>query len=234
MSQRFLVVDDHPLMREAIRSTLNAITVDGQVDTAATLAEALNKLGDVDSYDLALLDLRLPDSVGFEGLKTLRAGWPDCPVVVLSADVDGPTILHCLELGAAGYIPKTLHTDAVMNALRLVAGGDIYIPQQAVALERSKRPMSSWSRRGTTTDPHSLGLTDRQVDVLRLILRGLPNKLICRQLVLAEGTVKVHVSAVLRALGVRNRTQAIIAASQIGLRLGDAPDGVPERPPLRN
>lgn len=231
MSQRFLVVDDHPLMREAIRSTLAMLAPDSEVAAAASLSEAITLLGADPPIDLTLLDLRLPDAQGIEGLRELRSRRPDSPVVVMSADVDGETILRCIDLGACGYIPKTLHADAVMNALRLVAAGDIYIPHQAVSAQRELRGAASpASDRGGTrnTKPRDLGLTERQLDVLRLILKGFSNKLICRQLDLAEGTIKVHVSAVLRALGVRNRTQAIIAASEIGLKLSD--NDKPPRP----
>lgn len=220
--RRFLVIDDHPLMRDAVTRALANLPVNGRVDTAATLAEALAKLSEEVPVDLALLDLQLPDAEGFEALRTLRRECPECPVVVLSGDLDGQTILQCLEMGAAGYIPKTLHSEAVMNALRVVTGGDIYVPMQAVAAERALRPGQLPLRRASHTDPRSLGLTERQIDVLRLILRGMPNKIICRTLSLAEGTIKVHVSAVLRALGVRNRTQAIIAANQLGLQLSMA------------
>lgn len=231
MGQRFLVVDDHPLMRDAIRTTLAQLSPDSRVDGASSLNEAMSLLGEEPGVDLTLLDLCLPDSQGLDGLKTLRASRPECPVVVLSADMDGETILRCIDLGACGYIPKTLHADAVMNALRLVAAGDIYIPHQALASARGEaalaaggHPPSAHALRtgqNKVTDPRDLGLTDRQIDVLRLILKGFSNKLICRQLKLAEGTIKVHVSAVLRALGVRNRTQAIIAASAMGLRLAE-------------
>jgi DNA-binding NarL/FixJ family response regulator len=139
--------------------------------------------------------------------------------VVLSAEIDRETILRCLDLGAAGYIPKTYHADVITHALRLIASGHVYVPREAIDPRRdANEPIRL---RSAGSDPRGLGLTDRQCDVLRLILRGLPNKLICRQLDLAEGTVKVHVSAVLRALGVRNRTQAVIAASRLGLRMID-------------
>ena len=224
MGQRFLVVDDHPLMRDAIRSTLMLLEPEGKVAAVSSLSEALHCLEQEPDFDLTLLDLHLPDTTGIEGLKTLRSRRPECPVVVLSADVEGETILKCIELGACGYIPKTLHSDAVVNALRLVVAGDIYIPHQAIAATRhdvSKSSIAGGRAAHRSTDPRDLGLTDRQLDVLRLILKGFSNKLICRQLKLAEGTIKVHVSAVLRALGVHNRTQAIIAASQIGLKISE-------------
>lgn len=221
MPNRILIIDDHPLMRDAIRTMLGDLADPEGIDTVGTLAEAVRKLSEAPAYDLMLLDLRLPDAAGFEGLKTLRSRFPDCPAVVLSGELDGRTILHCLELGAAGYIPKTLAPEGMRNALRVVADGDIYVPQQALV---QRAAAASHPEPADATDPRALGITDRQIEVLRLMLRGLPNKLICRRLNLAEGTVKVHVSAVLRSLGVRSRTQAILAAGSLGLRLGSDED----------
>ena len=220
MGRQYLVVDDHPLVQRAITDTLGEIEPDCEVRLAGRLSEALRVLRDTASIDMVLFDLTLPDAGGVEGLMALRQRHPECPVVVVSADEDAPMILRCLDLGAAGYIPKNHSNDALQNALRLVASGCPYVPPQALATEQPIR-LRSEGRSARHTDPRSLGLTDRQSDVLKLLLRGLPNKLICRHLALAEGTVKVHVSAVLRALGVRNRTQAVIAAARIGLRFPD-------------
>lgn len=220
MGRQFLVVDDHPLLQRAISDTLTDLEPDCKVRVASRLSEALRMLREAAPVDLILFDLGLPDACGVEGLMTLRQRHPDCPVVVISADEDAPMILRCLDIGAAGYIPKTEPNESVHSALRTVASGCAYVPQRALATMQPirVRPEGHAPR---TTDPRSLGLTDRQSAVLKLLLRGLPNKLICRQLALAEGTVKVHVSAVLRALGVRNRTQAVIAAARIGLRFTD-------------
>lgn len=212
-----LVIDDHPLMRDAVGMTMEAIAPDSRIDLAASFAEARRMLALHSAYDFTLLDLNLPDSAGFEALKALRAEYPQLPTVILSAEVDRETILRCLDLGAAGYIPKTYHGDVITHALRLVVSGHVYVPREAVDPRRSAHEPIRTAPPGG--DPRGLGLTDRQCEVLRLILRGLPNKIICRHLDLAEGTVKVHVSAVLRALGVRNRTQAVIAASRLGLRM---------------
>jgi len=219
MAASVLIIDDHPLMRDAVRTTMASIAPGSRIDLASGFAEPRRLLSTDVAYDFTLLDLNLPDCNGFEALKGLREHWPQLPTVVLSAEIDRDTILRCLELGAAGYIPKTYHPDVITHALRLVSSGHIYVPREAIDPRfGAKEPTRA---RPLENDPRDLGLTDRQCDVLRLILRGLPNKLICRQLDLAEGTVKVHVSAVLRALGVRNRTQAVIAASRLGLRMTD-------------
>lgn len=219
--RRFMVVDDHPIMRDAIGQTLSMLAPGCQTEMTATLAETRRRLALGGNYDCILLDLRLPDAAGFDGLSSVRELRPDLPVVVMSGDIERETILQCLDLGAVGYIPKTLQADVIMNALRMIVSGHIYVPHELVTVGRLHVHDPIRARRPACPDPRKLGLTERQIDVLRLILRGLPNKLICRELELAEGTVKVHVSAVLRALGVRNRTQAVIAASQMGLRVSD-------------
>lgn len=219
MAASVLIIDDHPLMRDAVRMTMDSIAPGSRIDLAASFAEARRLLSSSIAYDFTLLDLNLPDCGGFEALQALREQFPQLPTVVLSAELDRDTILRCLELGAAGYIPKTYHRDVVTHALRLVSSGHPYVPREAIDPRHGAKEPGRM--RGIENDPRHLGLTDRQCEVLRLILRGLPNKLICRQLNLAEGTVKVHVSAVLRALGVQNRTQAVIAASRLGLRFLD-------------
>ena len=220
-ARSFLLIDDHPMMRDAIRSTIDTVSPGSRTAGAATLAETRERLLGGVRYDYILLDLNLPDARGVEALTMLRQASPEVPVVIISGDTDRDTIVKCLELGAVGYIPKTLHADAFSYALRLIVSGQVYVPPQAVA---SRRAFSSDHHRRpapTGGDPRGLGLTERQVSVLALMLRGLPNKLICREMKLAEGTVKVHVSAVLRALGVRTRTQAVIAASELGLKFDE-------------
>lgn len=264
MSVSALIVDDHPLIRDAVRMSLASLGPGGRIDMADSFAQARVLLESGADWDFALLDLSLPDCDGFEGLAAFRQLRPALPTIVLSGRTDRETILRCVDLGAAGYIPKTSQADVISDALRLVASGHVYLPREALARDFLRdaalrpdgtgapatgsgaqapaagepamvgllgagqaptpssmpgAPAGSAVPAPVAVDPRKLGLTDRQCDVLRLILRGLPNKLICRQLDLAEGTVKVHVSAVLRALGVRNRTQAVIAASRMGLRI---------------
>jgi DNA-binding NarL/FixJ family response regulator len=220
MPRHYLTVEDHPIVQRALCETLRELEPDCIVRSATLLADAMRQLREFSPVDLVLFDLTLPDSAGIEGLVALRQRHPDSPVAVVSANADAPMIVRCLDLGAVGYIPKSLSSDAIRGALRLIASGCGYVPPQVLATEHPARVRQE-GLPGRTTDPRALGLTDRQSDVLKLLLRGLPNKLICRHLALAEGTVKVHVSAVLRALGARNRTQAVIAASRIGLRVSD-------------
>lgn len=217
VGKRFIVVDDHPIIQRAMGEVLEELAEGTEVRYASRLADAMRILRSGERFDLILLDLRLPDAAGVESLVAMRELDPECTVAVMSADVDAPMIMRCLDLGALGYIPKTLSNEAIRNALRQVSSGCAYVPPQVLATDQPIRVRMEPGH-ARSSDPRHLGLTERQIDVLRLLLRGLPNKLICRHLALAEGTVKVHVSAVLRALGARNRTQAVIAASRIGLR----------------
>ncbi|MGE0805505.1 MAG: response regulator, partial [Burkholderiaceae bacterium] len=183
MPATILIIDDHPLMRDAVKMTMEAIAPGCRVDLAASYAEGRRMLAADVPYDYLLLDLNLPDSSGLQALTALRERFPTVPVIVLSAQTDRDVILRCLEAGAAGYIPKTYHADVMTHALRLVTTGHVYVPREAIDSVRHlvQEPPSLMSRPGAGNgDPRQLGLTERQCDVLRLILRGLPNKLICR------------------------------------------------------
>jgi DNA-binding NarL/FixJ family response regulator len=223
MSMRVLIVDDHPLVRGGVVGQLAEAGEPPGIEQAGCLADALRVLSTASRIDLVLLDLDLPDTVGTSGVETIRQRFPRVPVMVLSAAHDRATIDRCLRAGASGFLSKSASGERLGTAVRAVAGGGIYVPRDT----EGASPRASW---GAATSPvpagvaraaslRDLGLTDRQSDVLKLILRGLPNKLIGRQLQLAEGTVKVHVSAVLRALNARNRTQAVLAVNRLGLKL---------------
>lgn len=215
---KFLVIEDHPIVADALRQALLTLERTAKVACVGDLAGALTATAGETHFDLALLDLGLPDCAGPDGLARLREARPDLPVVVVSGTSDPDTILEALDLGAMGFIPKTSTRDVLLNAVRLVASGGIYVPVEALKA-RGGRPEGGASGAGAARSAAELGLTGRQRDVLVLLLKGLPNKLIARKLDLAENTVKVHVRAVLQALDVSTRTQALIAATRLGLRL---------------
>jgi DNA-binding NarL/FixJ family response regulator len=221
MALNVLIVDDHPLMRGALRNHVEQLSATPSIEQAGSLVEACRILESSGRRDLILLDLNLPDSSGLHALETLHDRFPQVPVVVVSELLDRAAMLRCIEGGAVGYVPKTATSDLFVGALRKVLDGGTYVPSDARSADGQNWASRPAPRPTPGADQKLLGLTERQNDVLQLILRGLPNKLICRQLQLAEGTVKVHVSAVLRALGVRNRTQAVLAASRLGLRFRD-------------
>jgi DNA-binding NarL/FixJ family response regulator len=171
---------------------------------------------------LILLDLNLPDRDGFSVLSELRERYPAISVVVLSGQQDRASVVKALDLGALGFIPKTGQRDVMLGALRLVFAGGIYIPPEILAREAPPQPSPALSRLGADTahvTPANLGLTGRQLDVLALLMQGKSNKAICRILNLAEPTVKNHVTAVLKALKVNSRVEAVIAVGELGWEL---------------
>jgi DNA-binding NarL/FixJ family response regulator len=216
-----LVVDDHPMMADAIKLALLALDRTAEIDSAGSLAEAFARAGRVPEPELVLLDLGLPDCRGLDGLARFREKFPALPVVVVSGANDHASIVGALDLGAMGYIPKTSQRDVLLNAVRLVASGGIYVPAEALQVRGSEaHAVAARPAQGAApATPAQLGLSARQAEVLHLLLKGMPNKLIARKLDISENTTKIHVSAVLRALGVATRTQALIAASRAGLRL---------------
>ena len=216
---RILVVDDHPLMADAIKLALLQLAAATQADSAENLQQAFTLAAEAPEPDLVLLDLGLPDCSGIEALARFRERFPQLPVVVVSGASDGASILGALDLGAMGYILKTSPKDVLLNAVRLVVSGGIYVPVEALKSHESLAEPEGAARPQSPTRPDQIGLSVRQAEVLGLLLKGLPNKLIARKLDISENTTKIHVSAVLRALGVATRTQALIAASRLGLRL---------------
>jgi DNA-binding NarL/FixJ family response regulator len=219
---KILVVDDHPLVREALKGVLNQLDAAVDVHDAASAESARDLVRTHADADLMLLDLGLPGADGFALLEELRNDYPTIPVVVLSGAESRENVTRALGLGAMGYIPKRYSNEVLIGALRLVLSGGLYVPPAVLPLkpgETEARPAASVPPPAPTIRPEDLGLTPRQSEVLALVLQGLPNKLICRRLNLAEPTVKVHMQAVLRALDAQNRVQAVIEASRRGLTI---------------
>jgi DNA-binding NarL/FixJ family response regulator len=217
---KILVVDDHVLIREALRGVLAELKRDATVFEACDSRQAMALIAEHGDLGLMLLDLNLPDRDGFSVLAEVRANHPAISVVVLSGQQDRASVVKALDLGALGFIPKSGQREVMVSALQLVFAGGIYIPPEI--LTRTDAPSTSQlggtrPRQGTT--PADLGLTGRQLDVLALMMQGKSNKAICRVLDLAEPTVKNHVTAILKALKVTNRTEAVIAVSELGWEL---------------
>lgn len=164
--------------------------------------------------ELILLDLHLPDRSGFDVLAELGERYPAISVVVLSASNDRDAISKALELGALGFIPKSAQREVMLSAFKLIFSGGIYVPPEILTRPAPSMPARSSSRPPSAAE---LGLTGRQMEVLALMMQGKSNKGICRTLDLAEPTVKNHVTAILKALKVTNRTEAVIAAGALGV-----------------
>lgn len=222
---KILAVDDHPLIRDALSQVLKLLDPDMHLLSAASAQETLITATNHPDLNLVLLDLSLPDANGFEVLHQLREEHPGIPVVVLSATDDAATVMRALDDGAMGFIPKTSSNDVLLSALRLVLAGGVYLPAEVLRHSAATHPHAESNAQATPASPQreltcrDLGLTDRQAEVLALVVQGKPNKLICRNLNLAEGTVKIHISSILRALNVTNRTEAVVAVGKLGLKL---------------
>jgi len=232
MGMRVLLVDDHPLILSALQTVIQGLGDDVEVQGVGSGRAAREALKQDANYDLVMLDLALGDASGFDLLTEFRNAYPALPVVVVSASDRTSDVIRAIDLGAMGFVPKRASNDTLFEALRVVMSGGIYVPPMTMGRNTEAAPVAEADtepggylrtvsgeaeRSGYQTAPSlaSLGLTPRQTDVLALLLQGQPNKLIARELGLSVETVKDHVAAVLRALGVSSRTQAVLAVSQM-------------------
>lgn len=209
---RVLLADDHALFREGMKHILLGLDDGVAVIDAANYEEARAAVRELPPFDMALVDLGMPGLDDFAGLRKLCGEIGDVPVVVVSAMEGGNEIRKAMDCGASGYVPKTLDSNVVLSALKLVFSGGVYLPTSLLGATDNDHGSD---RRGG--DGGKGPLTPRQCDVLDLMAKGYSNKEIARSLNLAEGTVKLHVTALLKALDVSNRTQAVIKGSAMGL-----------------
>ncbi len=199
---RVLVADDHPLYCDALRAVVPQALPGAEIRTAASQEEVLEAARGPEALDLVLLDLNLPGAVGLSCLYALKEIAPAAPIVMVSAMDDPKVMQDCIIAGASAFIPKSTSGQVLIHALKMIAAGGTYLPSGVVASLRSAD--------GTTSE-----LTSRQRRVLELLASGLSNKRIARELEITEITVKAHVSAILRKLGVTNRTQAGLEARRL-------------------
>ena len=214
---RILLVDDHTLFREALLLVLRQFDSTAVVIEASTAREAFRLATHYHDLDLILLDLTLPGLNGLSALPELHGLRPTVPLVILSASEDSADVRQALDAGAMGYIPKSSSSHEMIAALRLVLAGEVYVPTALLeALEALEENAPTQVAAPGAEERAIDGLTPRQVEVLCLMGQGLSNKGICRRLNLAEGTVKLHVTAIMRALNTGNRTQTVIEATRRG------------------
>lgn len=215
---QILLVDDHALIRDALRAILAEIMACAVIDEADSAHKAMELAESNPEKQLVILDLGLPDGDGLHLLKTIRACRPATAVVVLSSSTEAAVMAAALDAGAVGFIPKSAPRSVMVSALHLILAGGIYIPPEAWP-SRSKEVLPAAPVRPPT--PAELGLTERQLEVLALLMRGRSNKAIARTLSIAEVTVKHHVTALMRALQVSNRTEAALTIARYGWQLPD-------------
>ena len=209
-----LIIDDHALVREGIELVLRALQPGARIAQAATCQAGIDLAREC-RFDLVLLDLNLPDMPGFVALERFRAEYPEMPVVVVSGMEDRATVMKALDLGARAFLPKSSDSSRIRSALRALLEGRVVLPDSVVGAVIPGMP-------GQDRKPDDWNFTERQREVLALVVAGLPNKLIARRLDIAESTVKIHVSAILRELRVTSRTLALIAVARSGMRIAAA------------
>jgi DNA-binding NarL/FixJ family response regulator len=200
---RVLIADDHPLYCDALRAVVPQACPGAVISTAASQEEVLEAMRSPQAFDLVLLDLNLPGAAGLSCLHALRKLVPATPIVVVSAVGDPKVMQDTIMSGASAFIPKSSPSQVLINALKVIAAGGTYMPADVLA-----------ALRGADGCPAG-ELTLRQRRVLELLSTGLSNKRIARELEISEITVKAHVSAIFRKLGVTNRTQAGLEARRL-------------------
>lgn len=204
-----IIADDHPLVREALgqalRQAMNGVAVIG----AANLDEARAALDARESVDLLILDLDMPGMDGFAGLASVRASYPAVPVAIVSSTREPAVMRRAIEFGAAAFVPKSAALETIASALQSVLDGEVWLPPEMMGEDAGTVP-DDFARRVSE-------LTPQQLRVLTLLSQGKLNKQIAHELSVGEATVKAHVTAILKKLGVRSRTQAVIAARHFSI-----------------
>lgn len=210
---KLLIADDHPLFREALINVISVALFQPEIIESGTLDDALALADEHEDMDLILLDINMPGMHGLEGLTALRRKAPTIPVVIISAEEEKQTVLKAMDLGAAGFIAKSAAREEMATALQQILQGEVYLP--ASIMRKTQGPPLSLQARPSLTMELLFSLTRRQLLVLERMAKGESNKQIANHLNIAETTVKAHVSAILAKLGVNNRVQAILAASDL-------------------
>ena len=213
---KLLVVEDHALVREGLVQTLRRLDDDVRIFEASNCDDAVCMLEQEPDFDLVLLDLGLPGVDGLACLGIVRQRYPAVPVVIVSAYDDLHTVNRALKSGASGFVPKAYSSDRLLAALREVLDGHIFTPEQIIPASLDND--LPYALVGGATDPAEFGLTERQSDVLALMVRGKSNRDIADQLGLSEGTVKIHITAIFKSLSVSSRTQALVAVARYGIK----------------
>lgn len=206
--ERVLIADDHPLVRDGLRTVISVAFGGCDLFEASSIAEAVEIVDREGDFDLVLLDLHMPDAIGFDGLQTMRERFPSVPVVIVSGAADRAMVRGALAAGAAGFIPKSLKRSAIVAALHAVLAGEVYAPDDFAEPDALEIEETGIRARIDT-------LTPQQKVVLGLVVAGKLNKQIAFDLDVSMTTVKAHVSAILAKLNVYSRTQAVILANKV-------------------
>jgi DNA-binding NarL/FixJ family response regulator len=219
MTLKVLVIDDHPLVQEGVSAALESLADKVTVMAARDAEQGLGLAAENPDLDLVLLDLALPGMSGFNLIGKLHERLPSLPVVVLSALEDPENVRHAINAGAMGFVPKSAATRVLIEVLQQVLEGNVTVPLalQSVGQAVSPAPLPGGANSGPASEPDVALLTLRQLEVLSRVCQGKTNKQIATELGLSEKTVKAHVTAIFKVLGVVNRTQAVLVARRVGM-----------------
>lgn len=216
---KILIADDHELFLKGLEMILSDYNPKAEIVTAKSYSDIFDVLSRQKDFDVVLTDLAMPGAHWLEAIQKMHQELPDTPIIILSAVFDREIVQKTLNIGAAGYIPKTSSREVIISAVNLVLSGGVYIPSELLRdNEQSElsilKSLENISENKTSSKNI---LSPRQIDVLKLISQGKSNKQIAFELGLTEGTVKLHVTAILKLLNVYNRTGAVVAAKKEGL-----------------
>lgn len=214
---RILIADDHRLIVEGVKIKLAELGADTEFSVAMDVGQLRHSLQHDPAPDLALIDLAMPGGDGHAHLAETIRQLPGVPVIVLSGSEDPALMKALLAMGVQGFIPKAYSPEVMLSAVRLVLCGGVYVPPMLLQDPGGATGMAAAPDEAATSLEERLRklLTERQVDVLRLLSQGKPNKVIAHNLGISEGTVKIHLAAIFRALKVRNRVEAAVASRRI-------------------
>ena len=218
---RILVADDHELFLKGLEFILRENLPESELRFAKNYKEVFDIIGHEHNFDLVLTDLAMPGAAWNEAIARIHAALPETPIIILSAVFDREIVHQTIEQGAAGYIPKTSSNAVILSAINLVLSGGVYIPPELLS-DTLRNEFDILRQVETINENQNIEdnlkiLTPRQIDVLELISKGYSNKQIAYELGLTEGTVKLHVTAILKLLKVYNRTGAVVEAARLGL-----------------
>ncbi len=216
LAKKIIIADDHPLFRTAMQQAVRQLVPDVVIVQAESLPELQRQVEQHKDADLVLLDLQMPGAHGYSGLVFLRSHFPEIPVIVVSACEDPAIMCQAIDHEASGYIAKSSRLESIADAIEQVLQGDIYLPEQA------RRHQHQPDQRALDMAERLASLTPQQFRVLTMMTEGMLNKQIAYDLEVSEATIKAHVTAIFRKLGVRTRTQAVIAVQALDIEKPDA------------
>lgn len=216
LAKKIIIADDHPLFRTAMQQAVKQLVPDVTIEQAESLPELQQLVEQHKDADLVLLDLQMPGAHGYSGLVFLRSHFPEIPVIVVSACEDPAIMCQAIDHEASGYIAKSSPLENIAEAIELVLQGDIYLPEGA------RRHQHQPDQQALDMAERLASLTPQQFRVLTMMTEGMLNKQIAYDLEVSEATIKAHVTAIFRKLGVRTRTQAVIAVQALDIEKPDA------------